>query len=63
MKTKIILIIVSIIVFFFLIRESESQESTFGQLYYLIGTIAYIVLLIIIATKTNTFKKNEKNAL
>lgn len=63
MKTKFIFSIIAIAIFFFLMRECDSQETTLGQFYYLAGTIAYAGLLIIIATKTNIFKKNEKNTL
>lgn len=63
--TKVIIIVILAFVALFLIRECDSQTNVGTQFLYLAGTIAYVGLLIILATKTNLFKlnENEKNSL
>lgn len=60
MKTiKVLTIVIFAFIALFLIRETDEQTNVGTQFLYLVGTIAYVGLLIIIATKTNLFKSGK----
>ena len=60
MKTiKVLTIVILAFIALFLIRETDEQTNVGTQFLYLVGTIAYVGLLIIIATKTNLFKSGK----
>lgn len=54
---KTLVSVALVLVAFFLIREGDEQTSTSTQFLYLLGTIAYVGLLIILGSKTNFFGK------
>ena len=57
---KIIISVILIGIYFALIRETEKGSGTITEVYYLVGTVCYVGLLVILSTKTNFFKLSKK---
>ena len=56
---KIIISVILIGIFFALIRETEKGSGIITEVYYLVGTVCYVGLLVILSTKTNFFKLSK----